>query len=135
MQDAGTVLEVDATSLRVRREFALGGEALDPHVTGDGRFLFVANGRRGVQILRLTDGRLLRTVQFDGRPVHMAVSPDEQTIYVSQVEGGSIAVVDRASFTVRFLPTGGRPRGMVLSQGGKLLIVANEAGWVDLLRV
>jgi len=132
---AGTVLEVDAKSLRVQREFVLGGETLDLHVTGDGRFLFVANGRRGLQMLRLTDGRLLRTVEFDRRPVHMAVSPDEQTIYVSQVEGGAVAVVDRASFTVRFLPTGGRPRGMVLGQGGKLLIVANEAGWVDLLPV
>ena len=65
----------------------------------------------------------------------MAVSADEQTIYISQVEGAAVAVVDRGSLTVRFRPTGGRPRGLVLSQDGRLLIVANEAGWVDLMPV
>ena len=132
---AGTVLEVDASTLRVHREFRPGGETLDLRVTADGRFLLLANGRRGLQVLRLTDGRLLHTVEFDGRPVHMDVSADEQTIYVSQVEGAAVAVVDRASLSVRFLPTGGRPRGLVLSQDGRLLIVANEAGWVDLMPV
>ena len=132
---AGTVLEVDAATLRLQREFVLGGETLDLYVTRDGLFLFVANGRRGLQILRLTDGRLIGAVPFGGRPVHIAVSPDERTIYISQVEGGAVAVVDRRSLTARFVPTGGRPRALVLSQDGKRLIVANEEGWVDLLPV
>ena len=131
----GTVLEVDAAQLSVSRVFGLGGEPLDLVVSRDGRFLYVVNGRQGLNVVRLTDGRLLRTLKLEGRPVHLAVSPDEERFYVTLVEGGAVAVVDRVSLAVRKLVTGGRPRGLAISGDGRTLIVANEAGWVDVIPV
>lgn len=134
-RSGGTVLEIDTARIAVTRTFVLGGQPVDLRVTADGRFLYVVNARQGLHVVRLADGRLLRTIKIEGRPVHLAVSPDERTLYISLVEAGSVAVVDRATLNVSFLPVGGRPRGMVLGEHGRLLVVANEAGWVDLMPV
>lgn len=131
----GTVLEVDTKWLGVNRIFELGGEPHDLRVTADGRWLYVANGRQGLNVVRLIDGRVVRTVPFGGRPVHLALSADERTIYVSQVEAGSVAVVNCASWSVRSYVTGGRPRALSISRGGGILLVANETGWVDLISI
>jgi len=131
---AGTVLEVDTARHRVIRTFNLGGQPQDLAVSRDGRRLYVANEHHGLDVVSLPTGQRLGAVNLGGGGVSLALSPDEREVYVGLVNGGSVAVVDRASLKLRStLPTGGRPRGMAFDRSGRVVVIANEAGWVDVL--
>jgi YVTN family beta-propeller protein len=130
----GTVMEVDTMRHQVTRTFVTGGQPQELTVSKDGRWLYVANERDGLNVVSLATGRVVRTLDVGGAGVSLALSPDERSIYVGLVGAGAVAVVDRASLTVRTtLRTGGRPRGIAFDSTGRIAIVANESGWVDLL--
>jgi YVTN family beta-propeller protein len=61
------------------------------------------------------------------RPMGLALSPDERTLYVSTGRAGSIAVIDTASRkrTREFTGVGSRPWGIALSADGRKLYSAN----------
>jgi YVTN family beta-propeller protein len=129
----GTVMEIETGQLRVTRTFGLGGQPQGLAVSSDGRQLYVANEHCGLNVVWLPTGQLVRTVPILGGPVHLVLSADQRAIYVALVAGGAVAIVARASLTLRsMLPTGGRPRDLAFAQQGRVLVIANEAGWVDL---
>jgi YVTN family beta-propeller protein len=131
---AGTVMEVDTVRHQVNRTFVTGGRPQGLAASSDGRFLYVANERDGLNVVCLATGRVVRTLDVGGAGVSLALSPDERSVYVGLVFAGAVAIVDAASLTVRAtLRTGGRPRGIAFDPTGRVAIVANESGWVDLL--
>lgn len=131
---AGSVLEVDTVHHRVNRTFELGGQTQDLVVSRDGRTLYVANEHHGLDVVSLATGQRTGSVSLGAQAIGLTLSPDERDVYVALVSDGAVAVVDRASLKVRTtLPTGGRPRGMAFDRSGRVLVIANEAGWVDLL--
>lgn len=133
---AGTVLEVDTLRHHVTRTFVTGGRPQGLAVSRDGRSLYVANERHGLNVVSLPTGRVLRTVDVGGAGVSLALSPDERHLCISLVFAGGVAIVDRASLTVReTLRTGGRPGQIAFDPAGRVMIVPNEAGWVDLVPV
>lgn len=130
----GTVLEVDTTRHRVTRTFRLGGQPQELAVSRDGMMLYVANEQHGLDAVCLLNGQRIGPLNLGAPAIGLALSPDEREVYVALVSTGAVAVVDRASLKVRAtLPTGGRPRGMAFDRSGRLLVIANEAGWVDVL--
>ena len=63
------------------------------------------------------------------------VEVDPATGFVSLLTAGRVVVLQRQGLIERAaIATGGRPRLMVADPRGDALLVANEAGWVDLLR-
>ena len=131
---AGTVVEVDTMHHRVMRTFKLGGQPQGLAVSRDGLMLYVANEQHGLDAVCLPTGQRVGPLNLGAPAVELALSPDEREVYVALVSTGAVAVVDRASLKVRAtLPTGGRPRGMAFDRSGRVLVIANEAGWVDVL--
>jgi len=56
-------------------------------------------------------------------------------VYASLRAAGRIALVDAHSLvSIGTLETGGLPRHVAFDRLGSVAIVANEAGWVDLVR-
>jgi YVTN family beta-propeller protein len=130
----GTVMEVDTVRHRVTRTFELGGQTQGLAVSRDGMALYVANERHGLDVVCLPTGQRTGPVDVGGPAIGLTLSPGEGEIYAALVSSGAVAVLDRASLKVRaMLPTGGRPRGMAFDQTGRLLVIANEAGWVDVV--
>lgn len=130
----GTVIEVDTVRHQVTRTFELGGQTQGLAVSRDGMSLYVANEHHGLDVVCLPTGLRIGPVNPGAPAIGLTLSPDEQEIYVGLVSSGAVAVLDRASLKVRAtLPTGGRPRGMAFDQSGRVLVIANEAGWVDVL--
>jgi len=130
----GTVLEVDTAHHRVMRTFKLGGQPQGLAVSRDGLTLYVANEHHGLDVVSLPTGQRTGALNLGAGGVSLALSPDEREVYVGLVSGGSVAVLDRHSLKVRAtLPTGGRPRGMAFDPSGRVVVIANEAGWVDVL--
>jgi DNA-binding beta-propeller fold protein YncE len=130
---AGVIVEIDALTLCPLRRFQVGGLAQDLVVTRDGVTLYCANEGGWLNAIHLPTGRV-STLDLGSGGLGLALSPDEQVLFVSLVFAGRIAVIDTNRLSVRsMLTTGGKPRLIAFERTGRTAIVANEAGWVDLI--
>ncbi len=74
-------------------------------------------------------------MQFGTAALSLAVSPDEAVIYVGLLFAGRVVQLDRPTLRVfGSLDTGGKPRRIAFDATGWTAVIANEAGWVDLVR-
>ena len=131
----GTVLEVDTQTLCTTRTFALGGTVQDMVIPSDGVTLYSANEHGWLDAINLSTGKRATPLSLKAGAVSMALSPDECTLFVGLVSSGQIAMVERDTLRVAgTVDTGGRPRRITFDPSGGIALVANEAGWVDLVR-
>lgn len=131
---AGTVLEIDTARCQQLRSFALGGWTQGLALSADGATLFVANEKDGVNVVHLRSGRHVATIPLAGGPCELALSPDQRHLYVSLVHAGKVVVIDCVALAVSdCLPLGGQPRGIRFFPAGRRVMIANHAGWVDIL--
>lgn len=133
---AGTVLEVDPAAMTILRTFEVGGFTQGLIVTADGAELWVGNGG-GVDVWSLATGAALRTITT-GTPsgvFGLAADAGDAHLYATIPADGKVLVIDRASRTIRrILETGGIPRQVAFDAATGYVVVANESGWVDVLR-
>ena len=131
---AGNILELDARSLSVTRRYEVGGRPLGVALSTDGLRLYCGNEHGWIDLVYLPTGKIVRRA-FD-TPVHeVALTPDQNVVYASLRTAGRITMVDAHSLAcVGTLETGGLPRHIAFDGLGNVAIVANEAGWVDLVR-
>jgi len=131
---AGTVMEIDATTFQILRTFPVGGQTQALAVSADGTELYVADEAGGLDVLDLRRGTQAAAVRLDGRAYGLALSRDNRQLYVGLVTSERVQVVDRESLrVVRTIPTGGVPREITFSPSGKTALIANEAGWIDVV--
>ena len=131
---AGTVMEIDATTFQILRTFPVGGQTQALAVSADGTELYVADEAGGLDVLDLRRGMQAAAVRLDGRAYGLALSRDNRQLYVGLVTSEKVQVVDRESLrVVRTIPTGGVPREITFSPSGKTALIANEAGWIDVV--
>jgi YVTN family beta-propeller protein len=65
----------------------------------------------------------------------LALSADGRKLYVGLVFAGKIQVINPVTRAiVQTIQTGGTPREIAATDGRQPVIVANEDGWVDVLR-
>jgi YVTN family beta-propeller protein len=132
---AGMILELDAHSLRTHRTFTVGGYVQDVVVSADGLKLYAANEGGWLDVIHLTTGRRERTIPLGSPAFGLALSPDQAQLYVGLFHAGQVTILDtRCLRAIGALETGGRPRRIAFDPSGSTALVANEAGWVDIIR-
>jgi len=131
---AGSVLEIDVIHFRVLRTFALGGWPQGLAVAPDGMTLYAANEHHGLDVVRLATGRRIASLDAVTGAVGLAMCPAGRFLYAGHVHG-RVSVIELASLR-RYgtIDTGGRPGQMAFDRYGRV-IIANEAGWLDILPV
>lgn len=131
----GVILEVDTCTLRVTRRFDVGGIAQDVVISPDGQNLYAANEAGWLDVIHLPSGRRTAGVEFGTGALGLALSADSTYLLVGLLNAGRVVVLQRQGLIERAtIPTGGRPRLMAVHPNGEAVLVANEAGWVDLVR-
>jgi len=132
---AGTLVEVDAHTLLVAREFTLGGITQETVVSADGLTLYVANQGGWLDVIHHRTGRQVARINFRAPAVHLAASPDGAVLYAGLHFSGRVAVIDRETLRVTgMLEPGGKPRAIAFDPTGRHAVVGNEEGWLDLVR-
>src|SRR5712691_958011 len=132
---AGSVLELDASRLRVLRTFNLGGWTQGLVLSSDGMTLYVANERHGLDVIGLGSGKCVARLENETGAVALAMSPDQRFLYTGHPRHGKVGVIELASLRQRgMLETGGRPAQIAFDGAGHV-VLANEAGWLDILPV
>jgi len=131
---AGHILELDARSLAVMHRYEVGGQPLGVALSSDGLRLYCGNENGWVDLVHLPTGRIVRRT-FDTPVDEVALTPDQNVVYASLRTAGRVALVDAHTLAcVGTLETGGLPRHIAFDGLGSVAIVANEAGWVDVVR-
>ncbi len=131
---AGNILELDARSLSVTHRYEVGGQPLGVALSTDGLRLYCGNEHGWIDLVYLPTGKIVRR-SFDTPVDEVALTPDQNVVYTSLRTAGRITMVDAHSLAcVGTLETGGLPRHIAFDGLGNVAIVANEAGWVDLVR-
>ena len=94
---------------------ALAGPAL-------GAEAWVTNqGDDTVSVVDTATGLVLRTVPVGSKPAGVAVSPDGRRVYVTNPEGHSVSVIERAG-AVREVPAGAGPLGVAVARDGRVFV-------------
>ncbi len=135
---AGQVLEIDVATHSVLRAFPvpdavrLQGVA----VAEDGSQLYVADERTGsLYVVDLARGDVVTTVNVGPDAFDVQLTRDQTQIYVGLLFSGKVQVVDRATLViVNTIVTGGTPRRIAFDAPGTTALIANETGWVDVVR-
>jgi YVTN family beta-propeller protein len=133
----GSVTEVDMTTDDVLRTFAAGGTPQEVVVSKNGDELFVANEAGWVDIFDLETGARAAQVPVNGGAFGMALSPDQQHLYVGVINWGAstVDVVNIPSrHIIHSIAVGGVPRRIAFTRHGGIAVVANESGYVSFVR-
>jgi cytochrome d1-like heme-containing protein len=132
---AGVIVELDADTLRMTRRFDVGGAVQDLVVSPDGQTLYAANECGWLDVIHLASGRRTATLEFGTPAFSLAISADQTLLFVGLLRAGRVVVLQRQGLIERAsITTGGQPRLMAVHPDGSAVLVANEGGWVDLLR-
>lgn len=120
--DSDSVTLVDARSLRVVAEVAVGEDPRTLAVTPDGAYAIVAN--RGDDTVSAVDLAARReAARWPVGAMPYGVVTDGVRAYVAEFGSGSVAVIDQATGEVeRRLVVDGFPAGLGLTEHGRLLV-------------
>ncbi len=123
MQQSGTVVAIDLVTKQPRWHSYVGPTAAGVLYL-NGRVLCCVMGTHDVAVLDPASGRVERRVQTGIGPHNLFLTPDRQTLYVTNRVGGSIAALDAASLRVkRVYPLGAAgPDDMGIAPDGKLWV-------------
>ncbi len=125
-----SVTEVDVATGATVRTHAAGECPRGLAVARDGT-LFVANFHSdSLDVFAAPDRRSRRRIEgICHVPRHLALSPDDRTLYVSCLGDDSLVVVDTASVTVaRAVPVGAAPKAVDVSADGRIVATADYGG-------
>ena len=109
--------------------FGLAGRPRSVAITGDGKLAFIPSETSAeVFVVSTKPPRNVRRIALaqGARPMKVLLSPDEQTLYVSNGRGGTVSEIDVATLMPRAtIEVGPRPWGLGLSPDGRWLYAAN----------
>lgn len=131
---AGVILEFDARTLAVTRRYEVGGRPLGVALSRDGQRLYCGNEEGWLDLIHLPTGKSQRRI-LETPVDEVALTPDQSVLYASLRPAGRLEMLDAHTLqSVGTLEPGGLPRHIAFNASGSVAVIANEAGWVDLVR-
>lgn len=91
--------------------------------------------QNAVAVIDIANNTVISTIPVGSHPGKVAVSPDGNTIYATNLDSASVSVIDAASATVvATITVGARPWGLALAPDGSRLFVANyDSGSISVI--
>ncbi|HET9384121.1 MAG TPA: Ig-like domain-containing protein [Gemmatimonadales bacterium] len=132
---AGTVLEVNWRTMGVTRTFGFGGMTQGMVLAPDRSELYVINETLNKLHIITLSTSAATSLLLAAAPHSIGLSGDGSKLYAGLLYAGKITVFDRVTRARLYnVVTGGVVRWMAADAPRSRMIVANEAGWVDVLR-
>jgi DNA-binding beta-propeller fold protein YncE len=132
----GSIKEFDLGTSTLLRQTNTRGSPQGLTLASSGSELWCANQFGWVNVWSTPTGARLDSISLQaGRTgFGIAKSPDEAVFYVTLPDSGLVRIIGHASRRIiKTLRTGGRPRRVAFTPDGRFVLIANEAGWVDMV--
>jgi DNA-binding beta-propeller fold protein YncE len=138
-EQQGIVSIIDPAQKVIVGQIRTGMQPIGLLLNRDQSRLFVANaGSDTVSVIDTLSDKVVKTMLMrpptarglpGATPIGLALSPDQQTLYVTLADMNAIAVTDVSSGTVLgYLPTGWYPTGIAMAPDGRSLYVTEARG-------
>ena len=128
-ETSGDIFCIDLTSFKVVGHVQVGQRPRSVAFVQNAKYAVVPSESAGkLYVIDTAKVALVKTITLPtgSRPMRLRVSPDGSKLYASTGRGGTVAIVDTASFNViGSIKVGTRPWGIILSPDGKYLFSAN----------
>jgi YVTN family beta-propeller protein len=128
-ETGGDVFVVDTATFKVTGQLKVGARPRSVAFLQGGKFAVVPSESAGnLYVIDTAQNEVVKTIALPkgSRPMRIRVSPDGRRLYASTGRGGTVAVLDAASFALLdSIAVGKRPWGIALSPDGKYLFSAN----------
>lgn len=100
------------------------------------QLLYVTTNLDLLHAVCLRSKRTVASLSLPGPATHLALGPSGTRLYASTRDGGSVLEVDtRTLRPLRTFHLGGRTQGLQVAPDRLELYVANERGWLDVIRL
>ncbi len=129
----GTVYEIDARTSQIKRQLHPSSAVIDLSVSRDGKTLYTIDGSNDVTMTPLAGGGLSGTATFASAPQGVAISPDNQALWVSLNGAVFNAPFQGGAFQTQFvssvipIPGNGSPNRIEFSPLGDLIVTIDGA--------
>jgi len=132
----GDVVVLNGGTMAVLRSIHVGGNPEAMALSPDGQMVYVANASVPYLVgISVASGAATDTIPLFCPAFGLAIAPDGARLYAGLADSGRVEVVDRATRTrVRLVGVGGTPREVRYDAAHARVLVANEGGWVDVLK-
>ena len=127
------VAEIDLKGDSVLRYFNVGDIPQEVVLSSDGGTLYVANQAGWVDKVTLSTGAIGTPIGGIAEAFGMARTATGDTLLVSSLDGHVRRILASTGAVIRRYDVGGTPRRVAIAPSGAVL-VANEGGWVDIIR-
>jgi len=128
-ETGGDIFVIDTSTHKIATHFNVKPRPRSVVFLPDGTRAFIpSESAEEFNLVDSVEHKLLKTIKLPpgSRPMGTAISPDGKKVYIGTGRGGTVCVVDTASFTVeKTIKAGARPWGVAVSPDGKRLFVAN----------
>ncbi len=130
-EDEGTVTVIDPFARKVLATFQAGQRPRSVVFTSDARLAFVTGeGSRTVTRVDAQKHLVLETLRLDGsqvKPMGIAITADDRSLFVTTGRGGSVVAIDIPTFKVTATSAniGQRPWGVASDGAGRRIYTAN----------
>lgn len=126
---AGSVGIIDVASHTQIDTIAIPGSPYPIRVSNDGATAYVASPGSWLYKLDVASRTRVDSVPAPPLSFHLALGPGDSLLYLSSKYDGTVTEVRTSTMTVvRTFTTGGTPQGIVVSEDGAELYVADETG-------
>jgi YVTN family beta-propeller protein len=134
-RENGVFFRLDPSTLAIQAQAVVTGPSIgDLVVSRDGSEVYAVQDGGVLIVLDAVTLTTLGFVDVGPGASGMAMSPDGAQLYITSFFG-TLTIVDRAKRSVvTQLTLGGTPRHIAFDKLGKTALVANEDGWVDVIK-
>ncbi|UCG88127.1 MAG: YncE family protein [Gemmatimonadota bacterium] len=132
---ANRVTAINTTTNQIERTYEVAEMPQRIAVNSTGDELYIASEEVGLEVLNLSSGAHTPVPGVGEGAVGLALSPDEEVLYITRPPAGELVIVDRGSRqvvkTFSFLA---RPRNVAFAVNGRVALVTGEGGVVYFIR-
>ena len=122
------------TSTGTVSSLPLGGTLQEVVVSPDGATLYIANESGPLLVVNAATGIVTSRLSAAGFAFAARLSPDGTVLALGSPGAGTVRLMTIATGALRTVTVGGTPRRMVWDASGARLLVANEAGTLNVVR-
>jgi YVTN family beta-propeller protein len=132
---ANRVSAISTTTNQIERTYEVAGMPQRIAVNSTGDRLYIASEAVGLEVLNLASGAHNPVSGVGVGAVGLALSPDEEVVYVTRPPAGQLVIVDCVSWqVVKTLSGLARPRNVAFAADGRVALVTAEGGVVYFIR-